>query len=263
MPRAATVGPAAVSDSVLWTRATVITLAVVGTAAVAHSAAAGLLPGAVPLTALTAVAVVVVRLTLGHGQAKLRVLAVVVTGQAAVHAAFTAVAGHLTDVPGGVAAMPTPTSATAAAGIDAATGRHVEPGTLADALGMQELLTRAAQAGDGRPTTTGHVIAHLVDPSHLPMAAAHAAAAGLLACWFLLCQNRIVALVMVLAADLGRVRTLVGRLLATGRAVMAAALQRLRGRVRAIIRRPRRTATVASVHLQSPLIVWRGPPALG
>lgn len=145
-------------------RGALLAAVVLGLGAGFHLMAGGALP-ALPLLALLAAATAAVTARLLRTPATARrIVAIAVGGQAAVHAALTATAGH------GHAVAVTGGSGGAA---------DWAPGSLGDAL---QAPVAAGAATDPVALAFARLAADLT-PAHLPMAMAHAVAAALVGAW--------------------------------------------------------------------------------
>lgn len=153
---------------VLWARAVLLASVTVFLGAAGHVTADGLLPGPAPMTMLYAVAVVAAAAFLARPATALRLVALLVGGQALVHVVLSATAGHTGDV--ARSATPTHTGGLALPTVD---GRRV--GSLQDAW----------DAGSTHATAPGLPLAHLVSDltAHAPMMVAHLVVAALVGLW--------------------------------------------------------------------------------
>lgn len=80
-----------------WGRASVVALVVLAAGGIAHASAGGLLPGATTMVPLYALVVAGCAALLGREASTLRLVAILVAGQAFVHSALAATAGHRGD----------------------------------------------------------------------------------------------------------------------------------------------------------------------
>ena len=193
-----------------WTRAFLLGAVTMSVGAVAHVTAGGLVPGATALLALFAGCVLAVAPFLGRPASTVRVVVLLMTGQALIHAALTTVAGHRGD-PARPSAQPVPEPQPPSLGGD---GRRV--GSLYDQVyGSQ---TGAAPTSLAVPAPVQHLLADLTGP-HALMALAHFAAAAVIGLWLAVGER---ALWTVLALTADGVRALVQHALAVRESVVAA-----------------------------------------
>lgn len=153
---------------VLWARALLVALLAVFLGAAGHVTADGLLPGAGVMVLVVVVGSVVSAAVLSRPASTFRVVALLVAGQAGVHAVLTATGGHVGDAPRAGVPLPRPGEAV----LPLVDGRRV--GSLQEAY-----------------ETGGHAVApvlpvgHLVDDltAHAPMMLVHLVAAVLVGLW--------------------------------------------------------------------------------
>lgn len=162
-----------VSLALRWTRALVLALVAFTTGLAAHVSAGGNLPGPVVLVVLVLVASLPAAALLGRPAGTSRVIALVVFGQTAVHAALTGTAGHKGDPVSTRTPVPvqTPTSGSTPA----------ERGSYYDVY-AQGVPGGEADAGPVLPAWALHLVADLTGP-HALMAAAHLVAAAVVGWW--------------------------------------------------------------------------------
>lgn len=152
----------------LWARALGVGSMAVFLGVAGHATADGLLPGPGVLTALTVAAVLLCVPLLARPASALRLVAVMVGGQAVVHVVLTLTAGHVGD-PVRTAVTATPGGAS----LPEVGGRRL--GSLADAYDA------AAAVPASGPALPAHLVADLT--AHAPMMAVHLAAAALVGLW--------------------------------------------------------------------------------
>ncbi|KQP66862.1 hypothetical protein [Nocardioides sp. Leaf285] len=231
-----------VDPVVLWLRAGLLATVTLFLGAAGHVTADGLLPGPVVMTLLTAVTLVLSAALLARPASTLRLVTLLVGGQAAVHVVLSATAGHVGDAP--TTATPAGGAAQAAsASLPQVDGRRV--GSLLDAY--------TGPAGDlasGPSLTLGHLVEDLA--AHAPMMAAHLLAAALVGLWLAVGEHALWALV-----------ALAGAVLAAPWRLLAAW-----ARTRSLPA-PARGRLVPTSHHPAPVVahlarsvVRRGPPAL-
>lgn len=155
---------------VLWARAAAVGVLAFGLGVVGHVTADGRLPGPALLAVLLTVAVVASAPLLQQRASALRLVAMLVGGQAAIHVFLTVTAGHVGD----------PTRATHV--------RSGELGTLPVVDGRRAgSLLDAYDAGGGASHDMAPAlpVGHLLDDltAHAPMMAVHLAAAALVGLW--------------------------------------------------------------------------------
>lgn len=226
-----------------WTRAAVVAFVALFTGAVAHATANGLLPSLTGLAFLYALAVVVAALLLGRPATMTRIVAITVAGQAVIHVALTATAGHAGDAGAAHPAAPQ-TPLTQAPNLDAS-GRRV--GSLWDQYAAAEPVATAGTGGGMNPIE--HLITDL--SAHAPMMAVHIVAAALVGIWLAVGER---ALWTVLALTAGAVF-----------AAVVTAVAALRPRVVPAVLRvavPWRDPAPPHLRAVARSVVRRGPPLL-
>lgn len=177
-----------------WSRALILAAVALASAAVAHLLADGLLPGAPTLVVLWLASAAAMGRWLSRPAGPARIAALLVGGQFAMHAVFTAVAGHAGDAVSRAAVAVTLPPATLPAPAGARTG------SLQDQY-LDQLHAAGAPAGSGLavPAWVQHLIADLSGP-HALMALAHAGAAAAVGLW-LASGERALWFLISLAAD--------------------------------------------------------------
>jgi hypothetical protein len=163
-----------VDAALLWGRASVVGLIAFGLGVLGHVTADGLLPGPVLLAALAAMSVLFSVPMLARPASTLRMVVLVVGGQAATHLALTVTAGHAGDRAQATAG-PAPTVAGYVPTLPEVDGRRV--GSLFDAYrGIVE---------PAHSTTPVLPVGHLINDlsAHAPMMAAHLVASALVGLW--------------------------------------------------------------------------------
>jgi hypothetical protein len=156
---------------VLWTRASGVGAIAFFLGVAGHVTADGLLPGPWLLGALLGFSVLVSAPLLSRPAGTLRLVSMLVGGQAAIHLVLSVTAGHAGDAG---SAAPSLRRATALGSLPVADGHRV--GSLQDAY----------QGMAGQPAMTPVVpVGHLINDmsAHAPMMAAHLAAAALVGLW--------------------------------------------------------------------------------
>lgn len=224
-----------------WARAAVVAFVALFTGAVAHATANGLLPSLTGLVFLYAVTVVVAAVLLGRPATMTRIVTLTVAGQAVIHVALTATAGHVGDAGAAHPAAPQ-ASLTQSPALDES-GRRV--GSMWDQYAATEPVT---SAGSGGANPIGHLITDLT--AHAPMMAVHVVAAALVGVWLAVGER---ALWTVLALTAGVVF-----------ATVVTAVASLRPRfVPAVLRVAVPWRDPAPPHLRAVArsVVRRGPPA--
>jgi hypothetical protein len=187
-----------------WSRALVLTSVAFGLGVVAHLSAGGLVPGPVGLGLLFAVTLVVSASLLGRAAGTLRVTALVMGGQAFIHAVLTGASGHAGDRHvSGTVHRPLET---------AAVGRR---GSLYDAYARATHAQTGPADGPGVPDWAQHLADDLTGP-HAVMAVAHLVAAALVGLWLASGERALWELVrlsrQVVAAALRHLITALGHL---------------------------------------------------
>lgn len=223
------------SPALRWARALAIASVAVSTGVVAHVSADGLLPGPRGLVLLTVLCTAVTAIFLGRQVGTVRVVALVVLGQAFIHSGLAALAGHRGDP------LSTPTA-------------HPAIGTLGSGPRTGSYYDQWAQAqphGSG-PAVPSWMVHTVADVAAEPMmAAVHVLAAVVVGLWLSLGERALWAVPAFTAAVTVR---LVGALAAA--LVLPAPLRTTPAPV--AFRRPRIPLTLQ----HSPGVPRRGPPRL-
>ncbi|MDP2773990.1 MAG: hypothetical protein Q8O61_10580 [Nocardioides sp.] len=183
------------SGLLLWARAGTLGAVVMLLGSVSHASAGGLLPHAGWLAVMLAVSTVLSARFLLQAVAPVRLVALVVAGQALVHLGLTLAAGH---------------RAAASAG-----GLADHPHATGEGVGARHALEHAAEAAplasDAAPSlgsaAVGHLVEHTLEAGPL-MLVAHLAAAVAVGLWLAVGES---ALWTVLALTSTSVRTLISR----------------------------------------------------
>lgn len=176
---------AKVSTSLRWLRALVLAFVVMGTGAVAHVAADGLLPSPGVLFLLFVATVVVTALLLGRPASTLRVVALTVGGQAAVHAVLTMSAGHVGDPASASMARPQP--------------RAFDPHAAGSLYEQYEQTRPQVEAQLAVPDGVVHLFTDLTGP-HAPMMVVHMLAAAAVGLWLAVGERALWALLALAVA---------------------------------------------------------------
>ncbi|MDN4161807.1 hypothetical protein [Nocardioides abyssi] len=221
---------------VLWARALVVTALAVFLGAAGHVTADGLLPGPGVLALLIVVGAVVSASLLARPASTLRMVVLLVLGQAGVHAVLTATGGHVGDKPGAA----TPLPATGGGALPVVDGRRV--GSL-----QQAYETGGHAAAPTLPV--GHLVSDLT--AHAPMMAVHLVAAVLVGLWLAVGERSLWTLVALASTAFLRPSLLALAALRTIRVPVTVTAP-----VRADEPLPRTT------HLLARCVVRRGPPLL-
>lgn len=172
-------GTTRATPALLWARAALLATVVLTASVVGHVSADGLLPGPLAMAGLLAAATVASAAFLTHQASPLRLVSLLVAGQAALHGVLTLLAGH------GAAA-----GSGASAGVAAATGplgtaapAPAVPATVAERTGSYfdqvgamhaatlEQLTASAASGAAAEHLAGHAAGHAASQSGSPSAA--------------------------------------------------------------------------------------------
>lgn len=221
---------------VLWARALLLAVVGVFLGVAGHVTADGLLPGPLVLGVLLVVSVVACASLLARPASTLKIVVLLVGGQAAVHLVLTVSGGHVGD----------PTTAThrAPTGLGAALptvdGRRVGS--------LQESYETSLGTGSLQPSVpVGHLVSDLSD--HAPMMAAHLLAAALVGLW-LAVGERCLWTLLALAS------TLVLRPLLLAWALVRTGVEP----VRAFVRTHAEPAGLRATDLLARCVVRRGPP---
>lgn len=234
----------------LWLRAWLLGSVALLSGTVAHTSAAGLLPSWPALGGLLLACTVAGATFLRRRASGVRLVALVLAGQTAVHLVLTMLAGHRGDAPVAGPAVPAEVVPPAAAGQPAA-------GSATDQL-MAQLLAEhpahATGAGGAAPTlgTLPHLVDHVVEQGPL-MLLAHTAAAAALGLWLAVGERALWALLTTGSSRLG---SWAARVLALGSspdpALIVAQVRPARGDA-PVVRRPQ---------LANHTFSLRGPPVL-
>ncbi|MBA2955821.1 hypothetical protein GON03_15915 [Nocardioides sp. MAH-18] len=225
---------ARIDAAVLWVRAVVLGVVTLFLGVAGHVTADGLLPGPPFLVALLVGSVLLSAPVLARQVSPLRMVALLVGGQTAIHLVLSVAAGHAGDR---VAAVATPRG-TPLGTLPTVDGRRV--GSLQDAYdGM------SSQGGLAPTLPIGHLVGDLA--AHAPMMAAHLAAAALVGLWLGYGERCLFTLIAL-----------------SGRRVLAAAWA-----LAPVVVPPRVAPVDAARALAGPRSVWlvrpdsrRGPPLL-
>lgn len=169
------------SATLRWSRAALVAVVALGAGVVAHVSADGLLPGPAGLLVLFAATTMGAAAFLGREIGRVRMVALLVGGQSAVHTGLAAMAGHRGDVPRVatphvVVAPPTPVS---------------RSGSYFDQWAAS--VPHGADHGPGVPTWLVHSIADLL--AHPAMALGHVLAAAALGLWLAYGERAVWALI--------------------------------------------------------------------
>ena len=156
-----------------WSRALVLAGVAFGLGVAAHLSAGGLVPGPLGLTALFAITLVGSAGLLGRAASTLRVTALVVGGQAFIHTALTAAAGHAGDMTHLAPARAVPPVDTAAV---------TRRGSLYDMYARATHARTGAADGPAVPDWAQHLADDLTGP-HALMAIAHLVVAAAVGLW--------------------------------------------------------------------------------
>lgn len=172
-------GTTRATPALLWARAALLATVVLTASVVGHVSADGLLPGPLAMAGLLAAATVASAAFLTHQASPLRLVSLLVAGQAALHGVLTLLAGHDATAGSG-----------ASAGVAAATGplgtaapAPAVPATVAERTGSYfdqvgamhaatlEQLTASAASGAAAEHLAGHAAGHAASQSGTPSAA--------------------------------------------------------------------------------------------
>ncbi|WP_395695940.1 hypothetical protein [Nocardioides sp.] len=160
----------------LWPRALFAGGLAFGFGVVGHVTADGLLPGRWLLLALLGMSVILSASVLNRPAGRVRLVALLVSGQTAIHLALTVTAGHRGDPGLGTTSTPPLAPATGPRALPVVDGHRV--GSLQDAYqGMSGHATGSAAV----TLPVGHLINDM--SAHAPMMAAHLLAAALVGLW--------------------------------------------------------------------------------
>lgn len=243
-------GTSRATPALLWARAALLAAVVVLVSAVGHVSADGNLPGPLAMAALLGLTTVVSARFLTRQASTLRIVAMLVGGQAVIHGLLSVLAGHGTGPAG---------HRSAEAGSFVFDGRHVErTGSYFDQVAAMQ----ASSAPDPGPVGSGasagwmHVVEHLGAQSPL-MLVAHLLVVVALGVWLAVGEAALWAVLTLMGSTLlGVVGALVA--LGTGRFV-ALLLQRVR---RTPVPRGLQHDAVPLLNLLRHVVAHRGPPAL-
>lgn len=154
-----------------WSRAAGLAAVAAAFAALAHATAGGTLPEWRALAVLFGLTTAVFAGLLGRPASTLRVLVLLVGGQAGLHGVFTASGGHRS------------AHGLSSAATDLTTTAAVPQGRLADAL----VAPGSLESAPAQPSVLAHAVAHLTadlaSPATQRMAVAHLVAAAALGLW--------------------------------------------------------------------------------
>lgn len=172
-------GTTRATPALLWARAALLATVVLTASVVGHVSANGLLPGPLAMAGLLAAATVASAAFLTHQASPLRLVSLLVAGQAALHGVLTLLAGHGATAGSG-----------ASAGVAAATGplgtaapSPAVPATVAERTGSYfdqvaamhaatlEQLTASAASVAAAEHLAGHAAGHAASQSGTPSAA--------------------------------------------------------------------------------------------
>lgn len=166
--------PGQAAGLLLWSRAALLAVVAVSVGTLAHVSADGLLPGPLPLLLLTAAATAFAGGFLRRPAHGLRLAALLASGQAAVHAALSLMAGHAD-----VGSTAVDAAAHSAHGSHAVSGTHAHGSAPTEPFSLPD---RAAAAADVAVALLLDQAQHLVEDGGA-MVLAHLAAAALLGLW--------------------------------------------------------------------------------
>lgn len=251
----------------LWARAALLATVVVTASVVGHVSADGLLPGPVAMAGLLAAATVASALFLTHQASPLRLVSLLVAGQAAIHGVLTLLAGHGADAgPGSVRAASMP--AVSGGAVTERSGSYFDQVGAMHAASLEQL-TASASAGGAAGHAAGHTVGHGAAQagwSHLvehlagqspAMLLAHLVVVAALGLWLALGER---ALWTVLVLSTTRLHDLAEHVLLLVLGHWAAVLhERVHGSP--VVVASRRTV-VPLPHLLHHVVAHRGPPAL-
>lgn len=240
-------GTTRATPALVWSRATLLATVVVVVSALGHVVADGLLPGPVAMTGLLIATTVVSARFLTRKASTVRLVALLVGGQAAVHGVLSLLAGH-------------GAGHGAAQGAAASGARFVFDGRRTERTGSyfdQVEAMQAAASGPAAPGQAGwgHLADHLAAQG-IPMLLAHLAAVALLGVWLTVGEH---ALWTYLTLVGSRVLDVVAHAVRNPGQSVGLLLERVRrapylgGLGRAVVPLP---------HLLHHVVAHRGPPAL-
>jgi hypothetical protein len=242
-------GTTRATPALVWSRATLLATVVVVVSALGHVVADGLLPGPVAMAGLLLATTVVSARFLTRKASTVRLVALLVGGQAAVHGVLSLLAGHGNGH-----------GAAAAQGAAASGARFVFDGRQTERTGSyfdQVEAMQAAAPGAAGPGQAGwgHLADHLAAQG-IAMLLAHLAAVALLGVWLAVGER---ALWTVLTLVGSRVLDVVAHAVRNPGQSVGLLLERVRrapylgGLGRAVVPLP---------HLLHHVVAHRGPPAL-
>jgi len=237
------------TPALLWSRAALLATVVVVVSAVGHVSADGRLPGPSSLAALLVATTVVSARFLTRQASTLRLVALLVGGQSAIHAALTAMAGH--------GPPPRPTGPAASFVFEGT--RTERTGSYFDqvaAMQASSAVEPGAAAGPDVAAGISHLVEHL-STQNPAMVLAHLLAVVLLGAWLAVGERALWTVLMLTTKRLSRV-------------VPRAAAAALARSVCLLLERVRRTPSLAATgrpavplpHLLHHVVAHRGPPAL-
>ena len=158
-------GPVTESHPVLrWARALLLAVVALAAGAVAHATAGGLMPGPGVMLILLLIGTMAAAALLGRPASTRKVVLLVMSGQASVHLALTALAGHAGDVRPSAPALLLPASGRKGASL------------------YDQMMPTTPRAQLRTPDWVLHLVDDLTGP-HAVMAIAHLAAAALVGLW--------------------------------------------------------------------------------
>jgi hypothetical protein len=250
-------GTSRATPALLWSRAGLLAAVVVVVSALGHVWADGLLPGPMAMVGLVAVTALVSARFLTRQASTLRLVVLLVGGQAAIHGVLSLLAGH------GAGHATGHGGGAVASGGWVFDGRQVErSGSYFDQVEAMQAATQltgqstalSAAEGAGRAGWS-HLVEHLAAQS-IPMFLAHTVVVVLLGVW-LAVGERVLWTVLTLAC--GRVLDVVAQATRRPGQSVGLLLERVRrapclgGVARAVVPLP---------HLLRHVVAHRGPPAL-
>ncbi|RNL80114.1 hypothetical protein [Nocardioides marmorisolisilvae] len=227
--------PSHASPALRWLRALAIASVAVSTGVIAHVSADGLLPGPRGITVLVVLCTALTAIFLGRRASTLRVVTLVVAGQAFIHSGLAAMAGHRGDP----VSVPTPHPAIVPMGTGPRTGSYFDQWSQAQPNGA---------AGPAVPAWMVHTAVDIA--AHPAMAVAHVLAAVAVGLWLSVGERALWAVLALTAALAVRlVRALAGLSVPPAIPVL---------RLRRSLMQPRISRTLQ----HSPGVSRRGPPLL-
>lgn len=223
---------------VLWARALLVTLLAVFLGAAGHVTAEGLLPGPGVLALVVVVGSVVSASVLARPASTLRVVALLVVGQAGVHAVLTATGGHVGDGP-----------AAAHGPLPHVGGAVVLPVVDGRRVGSLQQAHEAGTHALAPALPVGHLVSDVSD--HAPMMLVHLVAAVLVGLWLAVGERSLWTLVAL--ASTASLRPLL---------LALALLRATRVPVTTGAAVPAAEPAPRTTHLLARCVVRRGPPLL-